>query len=270
MITTGQRTDRNTLSARILTDLTRRLGGIEQSRDAYSGHDAYMQWGFKLTPGLQYAIDHNLPYVIVDWGYFSDRETSISISFNGFHGLSMPVEDVKNRPARWHPAPRPWRPEKGEFVYVFGQLQNDRAVRGLHVESWLRETAVAAATAYGLTAKIRPHPKTVSSWERPLPSLETVLDECRVAVTYTSSAGIITALAGIPTVVAHPASPAFPVRSRFGELDTPPRKEWLHDLSWRNYSIKDLHEAALYVKLGLSQALVEAMTGEVDTEGLRV
>ena len=269
MIVTGQRLDRNTLSARVLSDLTKRLGGREQSRDDYSGGSAYMQWGFKLTQGLQYAIDHHLPYIIVDWGYFADRETSISISFNGFHGLSMPVAEAQSRPARWHPTPHRWRPEKGECVYVFGQLQNDRAVRGLSVESWLRETAVAAGLTYKLPAKVRPHPKMRSSWEAPLPSLDSVLDECKVAITYTSSVGILTALAGIPTVAVHPASPAYPVSSKFGLLETPPRKEWLHDLSWRNYALKDLREAALYIQMGLPEATTGALAGDVDTAGLR-
>lgn len=269
-ITVGQRDDRTTVSATILHNLANLLDADERSREDYSGEDAYMQWGFKLTRGLQFALDERLPYVIVDWGYFSNRENCISISFNGFHGLSLPIKYIRQQPARWHPEPLPWKGE-GECVTVFGQLQNDRAVRGLHVEPWIRDTAVSAAQAYDLPAKIRPHPKMICSWEPPLPPLDRVLDETYVAVTYTSSVGILTALAGVPTVTLHPASPAWDVSSNMlGEIVTPCRQRWLHELSWRNYSVRDLDQASDYIRCGLLEAVVPAEQGRVDTEGLRV
>lgn len=268
-INIGQRDDRTTLTARILSELGKRLDAVEVSRDSYAGDEAYMQWGFKLTQGLQYAIDHGLPYLIVDWGYFSDRESCISISFNGFHGLSMPVSEVQRRKPRWHPDPLPWRTD-GEYAYVFGQLQNDRAVRGLNMEPWIRETAAAAGLALGMPTKIRPHPKMISSWENPLPPLDRVLEECGVAITWTSSVGILTALAGVPTVAMHPASPAAPVAASTFEIVRPPRREWLRDLSWRNYRVSELDEACTYIRLGLDQAAVLAAAGVIDTEGLRV
>jgi hypothetical protein len=271
-ISIGQRDDRYTVSATVLHKLAERLDASERSREDYYGEDAYMQWGFKLTAGLQYAIDNKLPFVIVDWGYFSARESSISVSFNGFHGLSMPVSSVQNAHPRWYPTPEPWKEvhKEGDCVTVFGQLQNDRAVRGLHVESWLRRTAVEASEAFGLPAKIRPHPKMISSWEPPLPPLEMVLDETAVAVTYTSSVGILTALAGVPTVALHPASPAYAVAANCYEIVTPTRTEWLHDLSWRNYNFSEMDEAAQYISLGLAEAVGPAARGMVDTEGLRV
>ena len=270
-IIVGQRDDRTTVSATILHKLAERLDATEQSRDAYAGADAYMQWGFKLTPGLQYALDNKLPYVIVDWGYFADREHSISISFNGFHGLSMPVKAIRKKPTRWHPVPLPYK-KGGECVTVFGQLQNDRAVRGLHVETWLRDTAVEAAKAYGMKAKIREHPKMRSQWEPKMRPLEQVLDETAYAVTYTSSVGILTCLAGVPTVALHPASPAWEVSNTLldGSVYTPMRANWLHDLSWRNYAFREMDEAAEYILLGLTEAIVPASKGHVDTEGLRV
>lgn len=271
MITVGQRDDRTTVSATILHKLAERLDAEERSRDDYAGTDAYMQWGFKLTPGLQYALDNKLPYVIVDWGYFADREHAISISFNGFHGLSMPVRAIRRKPARWHPDPLPWK-TTGDCVTVFGQLQNDRAVRGLHVETWLRDTAVEAAKAYGMKAKIREHPKMRSSWEPQLPPLDQVLDETAVAVTWTSSVGILTVLAGVPTIALHPASPAWEVSRPFldGRVNMPNRERWLHELSWRTYPFRQMDEAAEYILIGLAEAALPASEGKVDKDGLRV
>lgn len=266
---TGQRDDRSTLSARILSRLTKLLDGEERNREDYYGEDVYMQWGFKLTAGLQYAIDNRLPYIIVDWGYFQPREQSFSISFNGFHGLSMPVEAIKSEPPRWHPIAKPWK-QDGEYVYVYGQLQNDRATRGLHVEAWLRKTAITASKILNRPARIRPHPKMVSSWEPPLPSLHSTFDETFVAVTWTSSAAIESVLAGVPTVALHEANPATPVCATGYSVYTPERIEWLHDLSWRNYRLKDAEAAAKYILMGLDQAIFEAEGGHIDIEGLRV
>ena len=266
----GQRDDRFTVSALIVSALTEALDGEEQSRDTYAGGDVYIQWGFKLTRGLQYALDHKLPYIILDWGYFGDRTQSFSVSINGFHGLSMPNDWILGKDAREHPRPEPWRGE-GEYVYVYGQLQNDRAVRGLHVDSWLTRTAQAASAVFHKPAKIRPHPKMLSSWEPPLEPLYETFEDAHVAVSYTSSAAIQSVLAGVPTIALHPASPAFAVSAPSFNIFKPTyRMEWLHDLSWRNYEMGETEAAAAYIKRGLTQAKKAAMRGDVDTDGLRV
>jgi len=266
----GQRDDRRTLSAQIVSNLTQTLDGTEQSRDDYAGGDCYIQWGFKLTRGLQYALDNKIPYIILDWGYFNNGEGAFSVSFNGFHGLSMPVDAIEGKAAREHPRPEPWQ-DGGNFVYVYGQLQNDRAVRGLHVSPWMTTTAQLASKIFELPAKIRPHPKMLSSWESSLEPLSETFEETYVAVSYTSSAAIQSVLAGVPTVAIHPASPAFMVCASGLAIFKPAyRMEWLFDLSWRNYRLTEIEEAATYVKLGLKQATKAASLGRVDTEGLRV
>lgn len=269
-LVTGQRDKRTTITAGTLTMLTDRLGGREQSRDVDElDGDIYMQWGFKRTQGLQYAIDTGLPFIIVDWGYFGDRGRHISISFNGFHGASMPVHAAQLLDTRPHPHAKPWK-EGGKYVYVYGQLQNDRAIRGLEIEPWLRRTAQAAAEAFGKPAKIRPHPLMICSWEKALPPIQDTFDETYAAVVYTSSAAVQSVLAGVPTISLHKACPADPVCAHDFKIVTPNRTEWLHDLSWRNYSMSELDNAAKYIIMGYDQAVDEAQLGIYDIEGLRV
>src|SRR5690606_21411776 len=97
----------------------------------------------------------------------------------------MKVDEVADLPPRPRPLIQGWR-EPGEFVYVFGQLPGDRACRGQNMETWPTKTAQDAAEAFMRPAKVRPHPKMLSSWEKPLPSLQSVWEECHVAVTWTS------------------------------------------------------------------------------------
>lgn len=269
-LVSGQRDDRSTLSAKVVSKLTDALDGVEQNReDSALPGTIYMQYGFKLTNGLQSCVREHKPYIIIDHGYFRDRERCFSVSINGFHGLSMKVEAIDGRPAREHPPLKPWK-TGGEYVYVYGQLQNDRAVRGLHIETWLRKTAQEASQALGRPAKIRPHPKTLSSWEPQLPTLENTFEETYAAVSYTSTAAVAAAIAGVPCVTLHPASPAYDIGSSDFQLVKPHRGDWIHQLSWRNYRLRDVYEAANYIQLAYEQAAAEAAKGHLDTEGLRV
>jgi hypothetical protein len=170
------------------------------------------------------------------------------------------------------PRLKPWK-TGGEFVYVYGQMQNDRAVRGLNMEAWPTRTAQQASEAYGLPAKIRKHPLSLERWEHQPPLIQT-FEEQAIAVTWTTSAAIQTVIHGIPTVCMHPANMAAPVAfSGDVSKDIQPyrvlgRQEWLNDLGWRQYSTLDGMKG--HIIRNFEQARMEARDGRYDTEGLRV
>lgn len=273
----GLRPKQGTASNDIVHLMVRAVSGLSgeiQSRDRPCPRfcDLYVQHGFKLTAGLQSAMDSRIPYIILDHGYIDPRGDKFSISFNGFHGLSMPV-DVAALPPRPQPVLRPWR-SAGEFVYVFGQLHNDRAVRGQNMETWPSIVARQAAEAYQMPVKIRPHPYMISSWEEPLPPLSKVWPECYVAITWTSTAAVQAAIAGVPVVALHPANPAYPVAATsIGDGRDPgvesDRDTWLHNLSYRQYGFDELPAATEYVRRGYPAALEAARRDEYDRAGLR-
>ena len=268
----GMRPVHGTASNAIVDRLVTAMGGKSFSRDWVLPAEAtlYMQHGFKLTPMLQDAIDKRVPFVIVDHGYYGNRIATMSLSINGFHGLSMPVPEVRLLKPRPRPTLEPWR-EGGTHVYVYGQLQNDRACRGQNMETWPTRTAQAAAEAFSMPAIVRPHPKSIRQGQPPLPALETTFADAYVAVTWTSTVGVLAAIAGVPLVAMHPASPAFAVGSpSLSRIRMPGRESWLHDLSYRQYGLGEIGAAIDYIRLAYPAALAAAKRGEFDTIGLRV
>ena len=266
----GLRPKEGTASNAVVSLVAHKLGGVTQSRDAPlpKNCDLYVQHGWKLTPALQEAMDSLIPYIALDSGYFDPRGSTFSISINGFHGLSMPV-DVTGLPERPKPELQPWR-AGGEFVYVFGQLTGDRAVRGQNMETWPNITARQAAEAYGLPVRIRPHPFTISSWEEPLPPLSKVWPECAVAVTWTSSVGVQAIVAGVPSVALHPASPICVVAAPSFGIERPDREAWQHELSYRQYGFTELDAAKAYILHAYEPPADAASRDEYDRAGLRV
>lgn len=268
----GLRPSRGYQSNRLVEALVGRMGGECYGRDLQipRGANLYVQHGFKLNPGLRSAIESRIPFVILDHGYFDPRIDKFSISINGFHGLSMKVDEIEGLPKRPRPLIQDWR-EPGEYVYVFGQLPGDRACRGQNMETWPTKTAQDAAEAFLRPAKVRPHPKMLSSWEKPLAAVQSVWEECHVAVTWTSTVAVQAVIAGVPVVALHPANPAYDVAAHdFARMRMPGRSAWLHDLSYRQYGFDELDEAIAYIQLGYPKAAGLAAAGEYDTIGLRV
>jgi hypothetical protein len=275
----GQRKDRETQSARIVAALAEQFDrSYDLDRHVTSlppDANLYIQYGFKDNGAFVAAREKGIPTICLDRGYFMDRGQRFSVSINGFHGLSMQVPEVLDLPPREHPKISPMIMPPGKFVYLYGQMQGDRALRGLVVESWLRREAQAASEALKRPCKIRPHPMTISSWEPPLPQLHTTFEDAFVGVFYTSTATVQAVLAGLPCISMHPANPAHPVclhsYDEFiaSELPEARRQQWVHDLSHRNYDFNSFRQAAQYIRLGYPQAAVEALAEVYDTEGLR-
>lgn len=239
---------------------------VSREQASFAGTpDVYIQFSYKLSPALQAAMDEGIPFVIVDGGYFYDRDECVGLSFNGFNGLAQQVELPAH--SRWHPKPQPWR-EPGEFIYIYGQMPKDRSLRGLEIETWMRRKADWARETYGKTVIIRPHPRMVNSWE-PLPPLDHTFEDTFVAISYTSTAAVQSIIAGVPTHVEHPASIAWPARIQGHRRHAETRAKWLHRLSWHNYRLPDLHKAAEFIKDHMDEISVAATRGEYDTEGLR-
>lgn len=272
-VVAGHRPVRDTWSNSTLEAFVNHVDGEAQPREAYLPKDCglYVQWGYKKTIGLTDAMQKRIPFIILDAAYFR-RHGDFSISINGFHGLSMEPEGMDEFPDRPRPVIEPWRDEPEEArVYVYNQLNGDRACRGMDMQAWARRAAQQAIAHFQLPVVIRPHPKDVNPWEPPLPPLEATFEDAMCVVTWTSTAGIEAAAAGVPVVAQHPASMAAPVASKMmSRVRWPGREKWAHDLACRQYRREEMSNAWNYVDRQLSKARREAEAGHYDTEGLRV
>ena len=269
------RPSNKTFSTRCTKALRDKLGGSVQLHTTAvpEGTTLFITWGFRKTVALASAIAQKIPFVILDRGYFEpSRVDRVSISFNGHHGLSMPL-DVLDLPPRWHPPIQEWQ-WTGERIYVMGQVANDASLRGMPIAPWMHRAACESLDTFGRAVVKRPHPKALNSWERKTcPPLDSLYEEMFACVTYSSTVAVQTTLQGIPTIAMHPASPAYKVCTHSMRLEAVPgRQAWAHTLSHREYDLCDSRDAcaaAEYIILGYGKAAHEAQAGAYDTEGLR-
>lgn len=234
--------------------------------------DLLINWGFNASVALLSAIDKKIPFVILDRGYFEpSRVDRVSISFNGHHGLSMPVDGVLDLPPRWHPPIQGWRLD-GDTVQIIGQTAGDAALRNIELDAWMNRAAVSAVDAFGKRVIKRRHPKMIAPHERRQEALHETFDDTYVSVSLTSTSAVQTVLAGIPSVIQHPASPAFEMGSTNMVIATPPgRDAWAHELAHREYDLcntKDAAECAEYIIRAFPQATKRAAAGTIDTLGI--
>ena len=262
--------------ARITAELLLRLGGQGISRQDGLPLDAELliQWGGAATPALMCAYHRHVPFVILNTGYFDGtRDRRFSVSINGFHGISMHVEGLLDRPNREHPKIKPWRKD-GEFVLILGQKPPIYEILGLQMEPWLHRTAQRAAEAFRRPALIRPHPLLCGPRQR---SLEAVLeDDIYAAVTLSSNASVATTLAGVRTLALHPTCPAQAVSiGGWESVDNDPpsnREAWAQSLAQREFdefSRVELDRAAAYIGEAYPAASAAANAGQLYVKGVK-
>ena len=262
--------------ARLTAELLLRMGGQGISRQDNLPPDAELliQWGGAATLALVEAVTRRVPFIILNTGYFdATRYRRFSISINGFHGISMRVDGLLDRPARSHPKIKPWRKD-GEFVLILGQKSPIYEIMGLQMEPWLRKTAQRATEAFRRPALIRPHPSLRGPRQR---SLQAVLeDDIYAAVTLSSNASVATTLAGVRTLALHPTCPAWDVSIAGWETvdDDPPsnREAWAQGLAQREFDEfagAELDRAAALIEEVYPAARKHARAGQVYVKGVK-
>lgn len=244
----------------VVTSLVTALGGKLIAQDEeIEDCDLFIQWGLRRTENFRQCLRDGMVSIMVDRGYFDDsRFERFSISIQGVHGLSMPLPGVIDMPPRRCPTLQPWK-DGGEFVQIIAPGWNVdgeywRTPSTRLPESWVADTAREASETFGLPAKIRYHPRSMPGRQRRMPSLESTFEETAISVVYSSLCAVQTVIAGIPTVVMHPRSPAFAVGSPDMSAVRPAREEWLHDLSYRQYGMRELGPAVEYIQLAYDAA----------------
>lgn len=238
----------------IITSLVTALGGtMVGNDDNISSCDLFIQWGLRRTKNFRQCLREGMVSIMLDRGYFdSTRFETFSISVQGVHGLSMPVPGVIDLPIRPCPELQPWK-DTGEFVQIIAPGWNEerywRTPSKRLPESWVSDIAREASETFGLPAKIRYHPRAMPEGYRRLPPLDTTFEETAVSVGYSSLSAVQTVIAGVPTVVIHPRSPAFIMGCSYMGIVRPDRTEWLHELSHRQYRMDDIAGAVEYIRM---------------------
>jgi hypothetical protein len=258
--TTGPRLHDEGKRADVIRQLTLALGGRMIPDAQHANCDLFIQWGMRKTPHFRQSIRDGMVVVTLDRGYFDGtRNQTFSISVNGVHGLSQPLDSVLDRAPRPHPPLQPWRDDRqpGQFVQVIAPGWSPgywRTPAHRLPEGWVTNIAAEVSSTFGLPAKIHYHPKALPEGMRRSAPLATTFEETHVSVSYMSLAAVQTVIAGVPSIVYHPRSLAFPMAAHDMNIYRPDREAWIHDLSHRQYGFNEVLEAQDYILAQYDQA----------------
>ena len=218
-------------SDRRVRDFIDAMGGSISPRDGPdTSCDLAVQAGYKTTPALTDAMDRGIPFIILENPVWGRKDDYYTWAYNGLNGLGFTGNTV-GLPHRECPDLLPWREwDSGETV-IYGQVEHDRALRGLDIYEWVERIQDILPHSV-----FREHPGMVDSRFNDVEPLEDVLLRTSLAVTYSSTVGAEAVIAGIPTISMCAGSLAYAVSSHTlsDTPITPDRSEWIQTLAWRH------------------------------------
>jgi len=209
--------------------------------------DFVVTWGWK-NPALAAAYPHVL---VMERGHVGDRMRAASCGWDGlgYRGRYPAAQDGGARWAwRYAQLMQPWRMGGGDYALLIGQVEDDAAVASLPegFHAWA-SAAAAALIALGHKVVYRPHPfgDRHFSPDGTVPSRGTLAADLAGAdrcVTWNSTAGVESVLAGVPTIVMDAGGMAYPVAARaLSEAPVrPDRAAWCRDLAWTQWTLDEI------------------------------
>jgi hypothetical protein len=206
-------------------------------------------WGWRL--GLAYRHrEHEV--LVMERGYMGDRKQWYSLAWNGLNNRgqfpAQPFDDGKRFDHFFGHLMKPWRePGSGKYVLLIGQIPADMSVRGADLQAWYESVIARSKLTYDLPVVFRNHPlmKSMPRFGVKLDVLSGTLEEAfsdaEVVVTFNSTTGVESVLAGIPTVAADQGSMVWDVAGHsVGDLLRPDRIEWARKLSWKQWLLEEI------------------------------
>ena len=200
----------------------------------------------------------NLNYINIELGYLGNRQTNLSLGYNGINGEAVFL-NKNSRDDRWkkfqkeqrrvvslrthrtHPygpygyGIAPWKKEEhGEEVLIIEQQPGDCSLASqyttkIDIAAWSLEQKEKYENL-GYKVRVRPRIK-------PGRSLIEDFQHAKFAVTCSSNCGVLTMLAGIPTIAEYPISMVYDICK---ETKTPDREQWIKNLLYCQWSLKEI------------------------------
>lgn len=211
--------------------------------------DVAVIWGWKQPK----VIEAGRNILVMERGHVGDRMTYSSMGWNGLAGRGTypKAPDGERWNRLWGDLMQPWRPQPHHGrALLIGQVPGDAALYGLDLDQWAAQTA-AKLQALGWQVTYRPHPLAVRGncvrvpplCDRSSATLAEDLAAHDVCVTFSSTTGVESVLAGVPTVTLDRGSMAWPVAHQSLNAVGAPlyaRTEWAHDLAWTQWSMDEI------------------------------
>lgn len=187
--------------------------------------------------------------LVMERGYIGDRYKWTSLGWNGLNGRARwnAAQDDGNRLNKYYPRiMRPWKKENSGYALIIGQVPGDASIHGVDIDTWYNNV-YEKLIKLGYDVKYRHHPLANRN-KKPVPfasldgELIKVLRGAQFVITYNSNTAVDAVVNGIPAITYDEGSMAWPVSSHklTDKLFRGERKDWLIDLSWRQWNIEEI------------------------------
>lgn len=223
--------------------------------------DLVVVWGWKQERVIKPARQRNVPILVMERGHLPPRMEWTSCGLNGL-GNRATYAKVDDGGARWRQhfghLEQPWSDRDG-YALVCGQVRGDASLWGCDFHAWA-QGATDKLRASGRAVVYRPHPLSVrlqnDRWcprgakFSTAPLAQDLAGAAKV-ITYNSTAGVETVLAGVPTVTCDAGAMAWPVTTHGLDAGVirPDRTAWMHALAWTNYLPAEIESGFMWEHL---------------------
>lgn len=208
-----------------------------------------------------------VPVLVAEAGYVGSRDRWTSLGWNGLNGEAEFVNASvsADRWQRYHAdTMQPWRPLRDGYALVVGQVQGDHATAGVDISQWAAD--LCERLHAWTEVRFRPHPKRPGVMPDGVSlapdEFATCLAEAAVVVTYTSTVGVSSVLAGLPTMAAGRISMAYPVSAHCLEdlwtMDEPDRETWAARLAYTQWTREEIASGEAWDHLAVGVKRVAA------------
>ena len=215
--------------------------------------DLFVCWGWRIGKELRKRGN----VLIMERGHLPERQEWISCGFNGLAnaGVYCAPDNGQRWAENFSHLYKPWKAEADEgenrgYALLVGQVPGDESLGGLNVRAWAEDQA-RALQAMGHDVRYRPHPnlsRNGDAWapqgcgEASQASLADDLAGAALCVTYSSTTGVESVLAGVPTVTLSEGAMAWPVSAHSLEDAgaTPDRTDWCNRMAWCQFKPEEI------------------------------
>jgi hypothetical protein len=189
-------------------------------------------------------------------------------SLEGVYYNTNEYANKNSGPDKWHQISqrlglelKPWR-ASGDHILICGQRDGGWSMKGIDMNQWVLETVKQIRTNTARPIVIRPHPKNPINPNlfRGIPNLKfsrgTTLQQdlhnAWASVFFNSSSCVASVLAGVPVFASDPDCVAWQVANQdLAQIEkplTPPREQWLWDLSAAHWTDDESRAGLIYTK----------------------
>jgi hypothetical protein len=234
---------------------------VHAARNVPAEGDLVVIWGWKQRIVIEAAQKRGRPILVMERAHLPPRMEWTSCGLNGLGGRGTYAR-CDDAGARWREhfghLDQPWT-ERDGYTLICGQVAGDAAIWGCNFHAWAQD-ACNAAIDRGQDVVYRPHPfayKHQNDRWHPKGSRFSVaplaqdLSGASQVVTYNSTAGVETVLAGVPTVVTDEGGMAWPMATHTVEdmPARPDRTEWMHGLAWTGFRPSEIESGFMWAHL---------------------